>query len=151
MIVSQVNSTGYIKKTERQHTFHIGIASWSTRYCWKWRLVKFISCPKTMIELYQIYFSIATLGPAKTSYARPRSRKKEINLCHVVFLYKLFNNGSTELLSIIFAYVLVNWFSLIFLNLYCKWGITVVCNKIRKTLSERLKIVCRNLNCLLKI
>ena len=27
----------------------------------------------------------------------------------------------------------------------------IVCNKIRKTQSEHLKIVCRNLNCLLKI
>ena len=135
MIVSQVNSTGYIKKTERQHTFHIGIASWSTRYCWKWRLVKFISCPKTMIELYQIYFSIATLGPAKTSYARPRSRKKENKSLPCSILYKLFNNGSFQItqshiwrfyLSYLLMYILVNWFFLNFLNLYCKWGIAVV-------------------------
>ena len=89
-----------IKTTERQHTFHIGIASGSTRYCWKWRLVKFISCPKTMIELYQIYFSIATLGPAKTSYARPHAqKKKKINLCHLYHnLYcRFFNNGSFQI------------------------------------------------------
>ena len=144
-----LKSTGYIKKTERQHTFHIGIASGSTRYCWKWRLVKFISCPKTMIELYQIYFSIATLGPAKTSYARPRSRKKKkINLCHVVFCTNCSIMAAFKL-RFYLSYLLTCKLNLFkFFEFILQMG-HYSTNKIRKTQNEHLSIFCQNLNCLL--
>ena len=153
MIVSQVNSTGYIKKTERQHTFH-GIASWSTRYCWKWRLVKFISCPKTMIELYQIYFSIATLGPAKTSYARPHAKeKKKINLCHVVFCTNCSIIAAFKLhraISDAFIYHIYLSTCKVILFRFFKFNLRLG-HKIKKKQNEHLNIVCQNLNCLLWI
>ena len=135
MTVSQVNSTGYIKKTERQHTFHIGrysIMIHSLLLKMKARQIHIMSQNNDRIVSDLLFY--CHLGTCQNQLcATPLKKKRNKSLpCSV--LSKLFNNGSRAISDalIYHLYVLVKWFYLKKFNLFSKWGITVVCNEIRK-------------------